>query len=489
MTLICRRTQEVLHSGGRAVLRGYISNTAATPYPPARKTTDEPVIPEPAVFEQDDTTNSAPAARLPTVAECAIHLELLETLFVLRERILRSEEIDKTMGINRRRETKTGHNGDTKTFKDTTFESRRQDKWTRFIEFAVVRFLDWRTRLASQSQNGDKFTLPPLDIIMVWHTFLLNPLLFNKHCRTEKLYQLPLPWQIIHESINNRDWSFAPKAKADSDLISLFDLFSTWDSYLSGQPDNLKSLLRISSVGVDMFKTRTTKTDTTINTGTSKSRSIFAALSAIINDLPATNPIRIHAEMFISLDANLATELKAAVIRQTSFIDKMHSHLWIRSPSIQGTLTRCISRYSQFLLLMKRSPGKLMVPTLDIDLAWHTHQCAAWGYVQETKRRVGRFVNHDDSIGKGQLDTGSGETRRLWRLRFGGEYQICGCWDCEMLVSEIEKELNSRSGGDGGAETGGVDMQAVAQRVDSQVRFYRAVEAARRRGGALPMKQ
>ncbi|KAK4200876.1 hypothetical protein QBC40DRAFT_224494 [Triangularia verruculosa] len=489
MTLSCRNNQEVLHHNGRAVLRGFVDRKTRSAYPSARTSSEEPVIPKPTLFEENHVTNSERAARLPTVAECAIHLELLETLFVLRERILRSEDIDNSMGITRKRETKTGHNGDTKTFKDATFESRRQAKWIRFIEFAVVRFLDWRTRFVAQSQHDEEFTLPPLDIIMVWHTFLLNPLLFNKHCRTEKLYKMPLPWGAIHQGINNREWSFTANAKTGDHTPSLFDLFSNWNSHL----DALSPTLKLSSLRVERFGS-TTETNTATMTSFFSNRLTATqhpkpVTRDDIKDLSVSNPIRIHAEMFLSSDPQLATELKAAVIRQTTFIDKMHSHLWIRSPSLEGTLARSISRYEKFLLLMRRNPGTLMVPTLDIDLAWHTHQCAAWGYVQETKRRVGRFVNHDDSIGKGILDTGSEGTRRLWRVQFGEEYHICGCWDCEMLTSEIEHTLISGDGGGPDVESSEFDMQTVAKRVDSEVRFYRAVEAARRRGSALPMRQ
>ncbi|CAP60953.1 uncharacterized protein PODANS_2_13530 [Podospora anserina S mat+] len=500
MTLACRNTQEVLHNGSKAVLRTCINNTINPPYQSARNPEEEPVIPDTTVFEQDNASLPlAHAERLPTVAECAIHLELLETLFHLRQQILQSGDIDKTMGTTPNRQTKTGYNGDTKTFKDDTLESRRQTKWPRFIEFAVVRFLDWRARLAKEGDKGDAFTLPPLDVIMVWHTFLLNPLLFNKHCRTEKLYEFPLPWQAIHKCINNGDWSFAPQAEAGADSLSLFELFSTWDSYLADQRSDVKSKLSLASIGTDLFDT--TQTDSASATRTSNFPSILSSLTSSstrtqkpqhitredLETLPATNPVRAHVEMFLSVDVNLARELKAAVLRQNSFVDKMHSHLWIRSPSLQDTLARSLSRYSQFLLLMRRNRGKMMVPTLDIDLAWHTHQCAASGYVQETKKRVGRFVNHDDSIGKGDLDTGSGETRRLWRLQFGGEYHICGCWDCEMLTSEIEKEFKYRGGADDEDEKYQIDMQAVAERVDNKVRFYRAVEAARRKGHALPV--
>ena len=79
-------------------------------------------------------------------------------------------------------------------------------------------------------------------------------------------------------------------------------------------------------------------------------------------------------------------------MRQATFVDKMNNHLWIRSPALEGTLRRAIDRYSKFLILLKRKapplgadgsgttmvPGPIIVPTLDIDLVWHTHQGAGY---------------------------------------------------------------------------------------------------------------
>jgi hypothetical protein len=65
-------------------------------------------------------------------------------------------------------------------------------------------------------------------------------------------------------------------------------------------------------------------------------------------------------------------DLTGAVIRQGTFIDKMHSINWLHSPALQSTVDRLVMRYERFLALMRSHPGKILVPTLDIDLAWHS---------------------------------------------------------------------------------------------------------------------
>ena len=58
------------------------------------------------------------------------------------------------------------------------------------------------------------------------------------------------------------------------------------------------------------------------------------------------------------------------------------------------TLPTDISSETSFLsLLSHSSPSDMRVPTLDVDLVWHTHQLFAKTYEREVGRIVGRFVN------------------------------------------------------------------------------------------------
>lgn len=59
------------------------------------------------------------------------------------------------------------------------------------------------------------------------------------------------------------------------------------------------------------------------------------------------------------------------------FIEKMVNFGWTefeRFDEDHDTLTRAVVRYHGFLDIMSAKPGATIVPTLDIDLAWHTHQ-------------------------------------------------------------------------------------------------------------------
>jgi hypothetical protein len=173
-------------------------------------------------------------------------------------------------------------------------------------------------------------------------------------------------------------------------------------------------------------------------------------------------------------------EIAAAVQRQTAFIDKMERHLWIRSPALEGTLRRAIDRYSKFLKLLKLYPGNVLVPTLDIDLVWHTHQCSASRYQADTQTIADRFIDHDDKLGKPVLGGGMEKTKQLFRIRFGQEYFLCNCWYCEAVLSEVEKLDQNRATQ--------AQLDAIAQRVSLNVAYHRAVELARRAGKPLPVR-
>jgi hypothetical protein len=152
----------------------------------------------------------------------------------------------------------------------------------------------------------------------------------------------------------------------------------------------------------------------------------------------------------------------------------MHAHLWISSPAVEGTLHRALDRYDKFLQLFKLYPGTTLVPTLDIDLVWHTHQCSPQQYRDSTLKRAGRFINHDDTLGKGTLDHGMDRTAEFFIVRFAQEYNVCKCWDCEAVASAIEKMGDDKLGPER------EQIVDIAKQVEDEVNYYRAVELGKR---------
>ncbi|EFQ32613.1 uncharacterized protein GLRG_07627 [Colletotrichum graminicola M1.001] len=146
--------------------------------------------------------------------------------------------------------------------------------------------------------------------------------------------------------------------------------------------------------------------------------------------------------------------LAAAIRRQLSFSTKMARHAWLRSPSLASTLARSRARYARFFQLIAAHPRTVMVPTLDIDLVWHTHQLSPARYLAFSKRAVaGRLVDHDDEIADETLGALAADMQELWADVFDGEaYHACLCWACE----------GGRAGVDGGVVDAALQKEEAA---------------------------
>ena len=93
-------------------------------------------------------------------------------------------------------------------------------------------------------------------------------------------------------------------------------------------------------------------------------------------------------------------------------------------------LDSAIARYHTFLDLCSRVVlTRVVVPTLDIDLVWHTHMLRATDYRTQTKKLLGRILNHDDKVEEGTMSTSFDETSQLWK--------VCGC----VLAFSIDSNL------------------------------------------------
>jgi hypothetical protein len=132
-----------------------------------------------------------------------------------------------------------------------------------------------------------------------------------------------------------------------------------------------------------------------------------------------------------------ALDLVGAVIRQGTFVEKMDQIDWLHSPTVFDTMDRLIKKYEVFFKIMIDNPRNMAVPTLDVDLAWHTHQLNPSRYYQYStslSRAIGTriFIDHDDKVDEGKLSDGFAWTSKMYRRATdGGIYSECTCWYCE----------------------------------------------------------
>jgi hypothetical protein len=128
-----------------------------------------------------------------------------------------------------------------------------------------------------------------------------------------------------------------------------------------------------------------------------------------------------------------ALDLCGAVMRQGIFVEKMCKLDWLHSPSARDTMTRLLTKYLRFMEIMRRNPKQVAVPTLDVDLAWHTHQLSPSMYYRHTVTWVGRFVDHDDKIDENTLSKQFEWTSKTYQDMYGEVYSACTCWYCEGI--------------------------------------------------------
>ncbi|RLM01276.1 hypothetical protein CFD26_104085 [Aspergillus turcosus] len=135
-----------------------------------------------------------------------------------------------------------------------------------------------------------------------------------------------------------------------------------------------------------------------------------------------------------------ALDLVGAVIRQGTFVQKMDHIDWLHSPTVMATMGRLIRKYHVFFHIMASHPQRMAVPTLDVDLAWHTHQLSPKRYfeysVYHTRLHtsVAKFIDHDDKVDENQLSDGFEWTSKIYRKVTDGEiYSECACWYCEAI--------------------------------------------------------
>ncbi|OJJ35484.1 hypothetical protein ASPWEDRAFT_511187 [Aspergillus wentii DTO 134E9] len=138
-------------------------------------------------------------------------------------------------------------------------------------------------------------------------------------------------------------------------------------------------------------------------------------------------------------ESPFALDLVGAVIRQGSFIQKMDNIDWLHSPALPETMSRLVKKYSIFFAIMTSAPRRMAVPTLDVDLAWHTHQLTPYRYFQYSINawRAGYppiFIDHDDKVDEVKLSDGFEWTSKMYKKFTDGEiYSECTCWYCEAV--------------------------------------------------------
>ena len=515
------------------------------------------------------------ASDLPTPDHCIAHLKLLEAFHQLREVIALQNGLFKLSDSY-----VPSHYSDAD--KSRILTQIRDKRWSIYVAKAARRFecwwekcvqpdatkADWHTpmseTLATTSRIGqrsmfEKTNLPPLDVIMVWHAYQLNPRdFFEDSIRHGKMdfWRAGLPWAAIDACINNETFEFETPVEAVKAFVVTTEL--PWDSKNDKDPN--RTLLRCpgtcnklnsvpwttcdssgmwhKEVGTTLqgefqgsgltdknFRARCSHCGQAIDHDSLKLRKFGEDIMALEKDsvpMPGTIlSLNGKPEQPISLDRHpsyfpnrlicggkgkssplyqelirlcpqsgvatyksemmdvrdviekylrdrshlklsnhtytaklqraekialrrmmshywnnsspFALDLVGAVIRQGTFIEKMHSIDWIHSPACAATMKRLITKYTRYIQIIASYPDSVAVPTLDVDLAWHTHQLSPPAYYTYTVKHTRTFIDHDDKIDETKLSTSFEWTSKTYQKMFNEVYSECTCWYCEAI--------------------------------------------------------
>ncbi|KAJ6606211.1 hypothetical protein DFH09DRAFT_1017165 [Mycena vulgaris] len=403
----------------------------------------------------------------------------------------------------------------------------KERRWAWFVGLAVERFEKWcKVLQPSHSEKGLATLLPPIDVLMVWHAYLLNPGWYAEDGdRIESLQGLHSAGNVLTAALGGDlgrllasepstqrldNWVqmtvtpfdpfvattemvtreiACPKCRAvvyapymteagtgylqqsfaiqcisaecsfeiTRETLALRKLANDAARYDKGKPgDFFAGTLHTPTNVLDRERGRTIKTAMLSAMSTKRPRG--SQPKTLVSDAAYADFLmkrgdykldRFRSGLSIQMkgqggrligrimsayvdDKIFSVELVGAILRQGSFVTKMYELQWTQpgffdNAEDEVALQHAIARYHAFLDLMSSSPASFFVPTLDIDLAWHTHQLMASNYTQDTVKHVGRFIDHDDKVEESQLASSFDITCRAWKNRYGVQYTHCGC--------------------------------------------------------------
>jgi len=368
------------------------------------------LIPDPAIFSDAIVPAIKPAehglhTKYPNPGHVAAHLGLIECFRKFQRDVFTSEQLE-ILDLPSYPGT-SGDDAAATSAEDATEGASNTRRWDTVIRLAVARFHIWfeniesiLTHAAAYHRFGPDSNalhaaitadyLPPLDVMLVWYTYMQIPGAYrqdNLAHSSPKLLEIPLPWEAI---------------------LAVMDL----DKFSYNLP----------SAAEKLFTTTTTQ-----------SPDIFVY---IMHPPPYTN---LNPEKAFSVDLESAVH---DLIDGDSFGETMSSLLFLRSPSLEGTLLRALAKYSA---LIKATGGRANL-WLDrvkeepaLQLVWRTHMLYPMAYIEFSaatfgsdillKYDINSFVQAEDAKSPPASEPSTGDNDSISL----NAADICYCWLCERI--------------------------------------------------------
>ncbi|RSH80801.1 hypothetical protein EHS25_006970 [Saitozyma podzolica] len=115
--------------------------------------------------------------------------------------------------------------------------------------------------------------------------------------------------------------------------------------------------------------------------------------------------------------AKASVDLVPSALRYSTFIMALAQTGWLAPEtwlSNSNTIPQMIQTYSNFLILHKES-NTLCVPTLGIELVWDTCLHMASKYRKDTEAVMGKILDRADAVDEGAMNAAIHSTSRRWK--------------------------------------------------------------------------
>jgi hypothetical protein len=248
------------------------------------------------------------------------------------------------------------------------------------LQAAEDRYVLYLELLLSLRDTPTEFLpLPPWDVALILHAHLLSPLHFANDF--SKPQYAPLARRLDLQL-------FRYASRLQNLRMGDENSYRTWRSMYPNVP------FQLFEVAEDVYRGR---------------NPFFAKLATFPPPSPQPSTSR------------FGLNLAEAVIRQWEF-SKHITENFPHDPVSLDVLDYSKVRYLKFMALMQSPQNRMIVPTLDVDLFWHTHQLSSVNYNLWCRKHFGRPINHDDTITEGTISNGLEDTKRAWNETYHEDY-------------------------------------------------------------------
>ncbi|OCT51966.1 hypothetical protein CLCR_08378 [Cladophialophora carrionii] len=369
------------------------------------------VIPDPSIFRDSITPSLENAEQgsvrgYPTPGHLAANLVLIECFLKFKDAVTTTHKLDIL-------DVPTYSNAQAPEKSEPEPDgAQASQRWNTLVRLAVSRFQVWFENIESLLRHAAAYHryganssahhaaitadyLPPLDVLMVWYAYMNHPSSYrddNLAHSSPKLLEIPMPWQAILAVIDVDTCTYRPPAAAQK-----------------------------------LFTTTTTQSPDIL---------------VYLRDPPPYSNLDPHMVFSIDLASAVHDLLDGA-----NFMPQMHALLWLRSPSLEGTLARALARYaalpeatglraSIWFARVEADPA--------LELVWRTHMLYPMAFASYSNATFGGdalVVMEGEESRQEQLDLISDSTEKLGLTQTwsddSADSESCYCWTCERIRDEV----------------------------------------------------